>query len=613
MLSAVAFRVWGVMLCLAAGANAADQWVRESTPHFELYTSAGEKKGREALLYFEQVRTFFLQSSPNKVAPEFPARLIAFKSDKQFEPYKLSEVAAAYHVRSDQRDYIVMKSISSEYYPVAIHEYVHLLVADGGLKLPLWMNEGMADVYSTMRPLGNKVLVGDLSRGRVQELMNTKWLNLATLTSVEHESPYYNEKNKAGIFYAQSWLLMHMLLLGQEYRPKYLDFSKAILAGQPASAAFESAYGKSLAQVEKDLQAYLRSNHLQGALFDVKLEKSDLEPEVVDVPPVDAELMLADLLVTLNHKAEASVTLERLARDNPDRPEVEESLGYLAWYGHDREAAQAHFEKAVKLGTKNARMCYLLARLQAGSRTTPKVVVGTLQRALELQPIYREAQLMLGYQALQAQQYAVAMRAFNLIKNVKPEEAYQFFYARAFVYWRLDSKEQARKEAEQARKYAQNPGDQEQADRFLRSLDNKVSATAAPQVTSTSLPGDPVEEPVQPRLRRSTPEESAVTIKNPNRNPFVPAGEETKKVKVKIVSLECLGKSARLHAKSAEGGQPMIFAIPDPGKVLLSNTQEMTFQFQCGPAPKPMTVTVEYGGTAKNGEAGIVRGLELEP
>ena len=44
-----------------------------------------------------------------------------------------------------------MKSISSEYFPVAIHEYVHLLVSDAGLKLPIWMNEGMANSYSTMR------------------------------------------------------------------------------------------------------------------------------------------------------------------------------------------------------------------------------------------------------------------------------------------------------------------------------------------------------------------------------------------------------------------------------------------------------------------------------
>jgi hypothetical protein len=39
-------------------AAAAEQWLKLTSSHFELYTSAGEKKGREALLYFEQVRDF---------------------------------------------------------------------------------------------------------------------------------------------------------------------------------------------------------------------------------------------------------------------------------------------------------------------------------------------------------------------------------------------------------------------------------------------------------------------------------------------------------------------------------------------------------------------------
>jgi len=48
---------------------AADQWIKVSTPHFELFTTAGEKKGREAILYFEQVRTFFLQLARPRPRP----------------------------------------------------------------------------------------------------------------------------------------------------------------------------------------------------------------------------------------------------------------------------------------------------------------------------------------------------------------------------------------------------------------------------------------------------------------------------------------------------------------------------------------------------------------
>ena len=180
--------------------GAADQWIKLTTPHFELYTTAGEKKGREAILYFEQVRSFFLQASPSKHVPEFPVRIVAFRSEKQYKPYTINEFAAAYYTQTRMRDYIVMEDIVPEHYPVAIHEYTHLIVEHTGLKLPPWMNEGWAELYSTLKPRGDKAMIGDLIPGRVQVLLTEKWLELPTLITVDQNSPYYNEKSKAGIF-----------------------------------------------------------------------------------------------------------------------------------------------------------------------------------------------------------------------------------------------------------------------------------------------------------------------------------------------------------------------------------------------------------------------------
>ena len=114
--------------------GAPERWIKLETPHFELYTTAGEKKGREAILYFEQVRSFFLQASPAKHAPEFPVRIVAFRSESQYKPYRINESAVAYYAPGRNRDYIVMQDISSEHYPVAIHEYTHLIVKHVGLE-----------------------------------------------------------------------------------------------------------------------------------------------------------------------------------------------------------------------------------------------------------------------------------------------------------------------------------------------------------------------------------------------------------------------------------------------------------------------------------------------
>src|SRR5215471_8619825 len=104
--------------------SAAEQWIKLTTPHFELYSAAGEKKGHEAILYFEQVRSFFLENSPSKKAPEFPVRIVAFRGEKQYLPYRASESAFAYYASGRNRDYIVMQDILNDHYPAVIHEYV---------------------------------------------------------------------------------------------------------------------------------------------------------------------------------------------------------------------------------------------------------------------------------------------------------------------------------------------------------------------------------------------------------------------------------------------------------------------------------------------------------
>src|SRR5260370_7433582 len=87
-----------------------------------------------------------------------------------------------------------MKSIAQEYYPVAIHEYTHLVVEHSGLPLPPWLNEGLAEVYSTLKPDGKRVRFGDILIGRVRELQNGQRLDPQPLPAARPKSPVYNQK-----------------------------------------------------------------------------------------------------------------------------------------------------------------------------------------------------------------------------------------------------------------------------------------------------------------------------------------------------------------------------------------------------------------------------------
>src|SRR6202000_665590 len=107
---------------------------------------------------------------------KFPrVRIVAFSSRKEFEPYKLNDFAIAYYHSGLEHDYIVMSHTGAETAPIAIHEYVHLVARHSNLKLPPWLNEGMAELYSTLQPQGDKILVGALIEGRHQALLREKW------------------------------------------------------------------------------------------------------------------------------------------------------------------------------------------------------------------------------------------------------------------------------------------------------------------------------------------------------------------------------------------------------------------------------------------------------
>jgi len=134
----------------------AGEWMRLNSGNFELYTTAGERSGRQTLEQFEQIRGFFTQVSKSVATQRLPVTIVGFSGSKEYKPYAINEFAAAYYLGDQQRDYIVMSSLGSESMPVAIHEYMHLLVRHSELKWPIWLNEGFAEVYSTLQPSGGK-------------------------------------------------------------------------------------------------------------------------------------------------------------------------------------------------------------------------------------------------------------------------------------------------------------------------------------------------------------------------------------------------------------------------------------------------------------------------
>lgn len=470
-------RIASLIIVFAVPVKAAEQWIKLTTPHFEMYTTNRERKAVEALQIFEEARGFFEEYSPSKTAPDIPVRIIAFKSDKEYKPYTPNPGAAAYYQRGHRRDYIVMQELGPDFYAGAIHEYTHLFIEHLGLTLPLWLNEGLADVYSSLQPKGKQLMIGAPPPGRLEALRALPPLELRQLLSVNQESPYYTKPEQMAQFYAESWALAHMLSLGKNYKSRFPQFLLSVSEGKGVEERFEEVYHKSLSEVALDLHNYFSQGTITVALFNTHLDRKELEPEVSTPAPFEIDLVLADLLSTHPQTAaEARSRLTQLAREMPDNPEVQTSLGYLSWQEGRLDEAKQHFENALREGSKDPQMMFQYAGMLRVSGGPPERILSLLQQAIAIKPDLQDARFTLGMEAVNQGQWAMALSALTPITTVKADRAFAFFYAKAYCDWKLGNASEAHRQGDLARQYAQKPEEKARVTQFLEHLDSSPEA-----------------------------------------------------------------------------------------------------------------------------------------
>jgi Flp pilus assembly protein TadD len=580
----------GLALAACLPAAAQDPWLKINSANFELYTTAGERSGRDLIRHFERVRSFFLQAFGSRLQASRPARIIAFRNEREYQPYRPNEFAAAFFQPGALHDFIVMSDASSEHYPVAVHEYTHLMIHQSGMEIPAWLNEGLAELYSSLEPRGVKILVGQVIPSRLQVLRSDRWIPLATLLAVDHASPLYNEKSRAGMFYAESWALVHMLNLDPEYRPQLKSLVTALKDNDPP-AAFAKVYGKQVGEVEAALRTYFNAATVHAQLFDVNV------PEIEPAASLPARLALAELLVNYRGREDqARAAYDQLAKDYPDRWEVEEGLAQFAWQGRKLAEAARHFARAMELGCNNLPSLLLYARV-LGYNNQAKDEASVLLKAAKLFPESDEVNLELGATQIRNGNYGLAAATLLSVKKVSSSaDAYRLFYNLAYAQYRLGDMAGGRLNSAKARAYTKIPAEIASLDRLEQALDRPKSR-AEVTLPRTDEDGD------APRLMRRPAGDAPVERSEAPALPQLPSFDGT------LENMEC-GALARLHVRAE--GAVRIFVIPDPTKVAIHGTNGESIELQCGAQKPPRALHIEYQAMpSMAGVAGVVRTLEF--
>jgi hypothetical protein len=199
-------RLLAVLVCLGFSLPAFSsepQWMEIHSPHFSVVTDAGEKRGRDVAVRFEQMRAVFGSLMVKaKVNTPIPLQIIAFRNGKelrQFTPIwqgKSTELAGLFQGGSD-RCFIMLDMSVENPWQVVFHEYAHQLM-NGTLPVQLdpWFEEGFAEYFRSIVVDGKEADVGRIPDDEYYVLEHNGWMKIADLLRVQQYSKTYNESGE---------------------------------------------------------------------------------------------------------------------------------------------------------------------------------------------------------------------------------------------------------------------------------------------------------------------------------------------------------------------------------------------------------------------------------
>jgi tetratricopeptide (TPR) repeat protein len=561
------------------------------TQHFELYSQSGAPMAHSALMWFEELRAFFQHETGLNLDNRPPARVIAFRSESEYRPYRLRSTSDAYYVGAENRDYIVMRTLDASEFSTAAHEYAHLVLHASGLQLPPWLNEGLAEFLSTLRISGRGWSLGGDLPMRAQLLKRDTWMPLSQLLTLPAESPVREDREKTALFYAQSWKLTEMLMLSPEYRSQFQALIAALTSGMASLQAMPKIYAKPLERIAQDVRAWTDTAHKITRVSVARVDNRAADIQVSNVSPLAFRSLMAELLLAIGDLDRAEALYRDLARQAPRNSDVLAALGTIALRKGDRETARKRWKQAIGAGMTDATLCYRYASLAQDAGVSADEVRPVLECTVAHKPDFDDARYSLALLESNTGHYETAVEQLRAMRTVAPVRAYAYWSAMAYALNELGRRDESRAAAQQAMAHAATPAERSNAAQlaYIAQTDLAVQftqdANGHTQLVTTRVPHNTADW-----------------------NPFIEPGDRIRRVEATLRELHCsAGRATGVGIDTPHG--PLTLTIPDASHVLMRKAPS---EFTCGPQPAS-TVMIEYAvSETRSGNAdGVLRGMEF--
>ncbi len=382
-----------------------EKWVAVQSPLFTVLTPAPEATARRWAVELEQFRRAMQLVVDVPEQQLQPVTVLLFPRDRELRPFKPlengkpEEIGGFFvHVGGTHALALALDYDERTTRQLVFHEAVHWYSASAEQNLPAWLEEGVADVYSTFRAEGDSCSFGALMPDHLRLLLR-EGVDVGRLVMTPREGIRFNEGNRATLFYARSWFMSHYLLYGRgspgrDAIARYLDglAHRADLEG-----AFRDAFGADYAEFGRKLAAYLKQGHYAPQRF--RVPYADIESKLTVRPASVAEVeRTKGILLLGSRRGETGAALPFLQRATqlaPTDPLAWQVLGEAQSMAKNHQSAADCFARAIAAGSRShyAHYGYAVARMQASevvednfSPVLALDVARALRQALALNP-----------------------------------------------------------------------------------------------------------------------------------------------------------------------------------------------------------------------------------
>jgi tetratricopeptide (TPR) repeat protein len=268
-------------------------------------------------------------------------------------------------------------------------------------------------------------------------LYETTRLPLHELFTVTHDSPQYNENTRQGIFYAESWLLTHYLMAGDNpaYRARSGQFTELLREGQLPEQAFTNALGTTLPLIEAELHGYLERGQFVPITLTLPRDlSSSVTVNTRIITPVEIYFRLGDELLRIDRLDAAESYFAQAQKLAPASPLPYEGLGFLAAQRGQHDEALRDLKEALQCGSTSFLAHYVYARekyrltADAQGRYGPlkgeeaAEISSVLEKSITLMPDFGPAHELLGFfDMVQGENLVAAEQQLQLAVQLEPE------------------------------------------------------------------------------------------------------------------------------------------------------------------------------------------------